>query len=133
MGHIEYAHDDCPGVGHDEDSGGAFEYPLEKHPGIHIAQVVFIGNELDQLQGHNDCQNGSGDRKDHDVGKGLDHGEYAAVPGLRGQADLTGDSLNLLIGSHSVPSSSTWEAAPLQKLALAFLRLLAWAAPGDEW
>ncbi len=100
---------------------------------IHIAQVVFTGNELDQLQGHNDCQNSSGDSKDHVVGKGLDHGKNAAVPGLRGQADLTGDSLNLLIGSYSVPSSSTWAASPLQKPALAFLRLLAWAAPGGEW
>ena len=32
--HVEYAHDDIPGVAHDQHSAGALEYPLEKHPGI---------------------------------------------------------------------------------------------------
>ena len=52
---------------------------LEKHPGVHIIEIVSVGDELNQLQGHNDCQNRSGEGEDHIIGKILNHVEDASL------------------------------------------------------
>lgn len=48
---------------------GGLEYPLEKHPGVHIMQVIFIGDELDQLQRHHKGQDQTGNRQDGRFGQ----------------------------------------------------------------
>ena len=103
LGGIEDAHDDGPGVGYDENRGGRFEHPFEKHPGIHIIEIVSVGDELNQLQGHDDCQNCSGEGENHIIGKVLNHVEDTAVPCLWSQSHLTGDFSNLLIGGIEHP------------------------------
>ena len=46
--HIEYAHDDVPSVGYDDNSTRRFEHPLEEHPCVHITvHIVFVCDHLD--------------------------------------------------------------------------------------
>ena len=95
--HVKHAHDDVPGVGHDKDGTGRFEYPFEKHPGIHVVEVIFFGDKLNQFQRHNECQNDTRDGKDDVFGQGADHAVYAGVPRLWRRAYLPGYLTDFLI------------------------------------
>ena len=97
LGHVEHAHDEVPGVGDEQNRGGGFEHPFEDHPGVHVMQVVAVGNHLDQLQRHHDSQDHASNRHHDGVGEVLDHTENAAVPPLRGLAHLYGYIRDLLI------------------------------------
>ena len=98
LGSIKDAHNNGPGVGNDENRGSTLEHPFEEHPGVNIIEVIAVCNELNQLQGHDDCQNRSGQGENHIIGKVLNHVEDTAVPRLGRQTNLTGDLADLLIG-----------------------------------
>ena len=114
LGHIEHTHDDIPGIGDDEDSSGALEHPFEKHPGIHVMQVVLLHNELDQLQGHHKSQDCPGNGDDDGLGKVLDHVKNAAVPSLGRLAHLYGDVRYLLVDRIEHPGKVAHDAAHQQ-------------------
>lgn len=66
--HIEYAHNDIPGVADNEYRTGRFEHPLEDEPGIDFSvHVVFVRNDLNQLHGHYDGEDHTGDGQDYVV------------------------------------------------------------------
>ena len=54
--HVKHAHYNIPCVCHDKNGAGSFENPLEEHPCVYIVEVVFLCNELNQLQRHHKCK-----------------------------------------------------------------------------
>ena len=66
-------------------------------PGIHIMQVVPVGNHLNQLQRHHDSQDHSSNRHHDGVGEVLDHAENTPVPALGGLAHLCRNVCDLLV------------------------------------
>ena len=68
---------------YDQDSGSGLERPLEEYPCVHVVEVIFVGNELDQLQRHHKGENCACDGDDHGFRQVLYHAENAAVPCLR--------------------------------------------------
>ena len=95
--YVEYAHDDIPGIGDDENGGSRLENPLEEHPCVEIVEVVFIGDELDQLQSCDESENQPGNRQDDVIRQGVNHVVDAAVPRLRRRTHLTGDLTDFLV------------------------------------
>ena len=47
LSRVEHAHDNRPGVGHDEDCARALEHPLEKDRRLDLVEVVAVGHYLD--------------------------------------------------------------------------------------
>ena len=85
-GRLTYVYDmpdNPPGTDHDQDSGSGLERPLEEYPCVHVVEVIFVGNELDQLQRHHKGENCACDGDDHGFRQVLYHAENAAVPCLR--------------------------------------------------
>lgn len=67
------------------------------HPGVHIMQVVSVGNHLNQLQRHHDGQDHASNRHHDGVGEALNHIENITVPALGGLAHLCRNVCNLLV------------------------------------
>ena len=91
LGNIEDAHDDIPGIGHDQHGTEGLEYPLEEHPGINVVQIIPFCHKLNQLITHNKGQDHTGNGYDHRFGQVLDHGKDATVPALRRLSHFTRD------------------------------------------
>lgn len=89
--HVKHAHDDVPGVRHDEHRGEGLEYPLEEDERIEIVHVVAVNQHLDQLQAHDEGEDDTGDGNHDILGQTSNHAEDAAVPRLRRSAHCTGD------------------------------------------
>ena len=83
MRRIEYAHDDVPSIGDDEHRTEGLEDPFEEHPGIHIVQIVFVDDHLNELVAHDECEDQPCNGDDDVLGQGLDHGKDALVPEQR--------------------------------------------------
>ena len=88
---VEHAHDDVPGVGYQQDSGGGLEYPAEQHPTVHVVHTVLFSDKLYQLIAHDKGEDGPGDGDDHRFRQTAEHIEHAAVPVLRRGSHIGGD------------------------------------------
>ena len=89
--HVKHAHDDVPGVRHDEHRGEGLEYPLEEDERIEIVHVVAVNQHLDQFQAHDEGEDDTGDGDDDRFREAADHVEDAAIPAGRRHAHLAGD------------------------------------------
>ena len=114
LGHIEYSHNDIPGVAHNEDGAGTLENPFEEHPGVHVIKIIPFGEHLNQLQCHHQCQDDSGDGKDNGRRKVSHHVEDTAVPCLGCQPYLGGDFPHLFIYTVEQPGEVADDAADEQ-------------------
>ena len=95
--HVEYAHDDVPCVGHDEDGTGRFENPTEENGCFDVVKIIFVGDDLNQLQRHDEREDQARDGH-HDVfGQGPDHVVNAGVPRLRRRSHLRGNLPDLTV------------------------------------
>ena len=101
--HVKHAHDDVPGVGHDEHRSKRFEHPLEEDERIEVVHVVAVDQHLDQLQAHDEGQDDAGDGNHDVLGQTSDHAEDAAVPCLRRSTDCTCDIRDLGIDAVKQP------------------------------
>ena len=95
--HIEYRHDDVPGIRDNQHRAEGLENPLEENPGIEVVEVVLLDDELDQLVAHDEGENNACDGDDHRLREVADHVEDAAVPGGGRHADLPGDLAHLCV------------------------------------
>ena len=111
LGQIKHTHDDVPGIGDDQDSAGGLEYPLEEHPGVHVIEVVALGEHLYQFQCHHNGEDDTGNGENDGVGKVSHHIEDTAVPRLGGQAHLGGDVRHLLVYTVKKPGEVAEDTA----------------------
>ena len=95
--HVEYGHDDIPGIRHDQDSAEGFEDPLPEYPGVEIVEIILFHDKLDQLIAHDKGEDDARDRHDDRLGQTADHIEDAAVPAGGRHAHLAGDLAHLRV------------------------------------
>lgn len=89
--HVEDAHDDVERVGDDHDGDERLEDPAKEHPGVHVVQIVFIDDHVDQLVAHDEREHHARDGDDDRFGERADHGEDAAIPSGRRRSHLRGN------------------------------------------
>ncbi len=91
LGDVKHPHDDVPGVGHKDDSGGGLEHPAKQYPTVHVVHIVPLRDQLYQLVAHDKGKDGPGDRDDHRFREVAEHIENAAVPALGRGPHVGGD------------------------------------------
>ena len=101
--HVKHAHDDVPGIRHDEHRSEGLEHPLEEDERVEIVHVVAVNQHLDQLQAHDEGQDDAGDGNHDVLGQTFDHAEDAAIPRLRRSAYCSGDIRHLGIDAVKQP------------------------------
>ena len=89
--YVEDAHDDVERVGDDHDGDERLEDPAKEHPGVHVVQVVFVDDHVDQLVAHDEREHHARDGDDDRLGERADHGEDAAIPSGRRRSHLRGN------------------------------------------
>lgn len=109
--HVEYRHDDVPGVGDDEHRAEGLENPLPEKPGVKIVEIILFHDELDQLIAHDEGEDDTGDGNDDRFREAADHVENAAVPAGRRHAHLAGDLAHLRIDLLKQPGEIVDDAA----------------------
>ena len=108
--HIEYAHDDVPGVRDDQHRSSGFERPFEEHPGVQIVKIVLFRDELDQLQRHHKGQDQTGDGNNDRLRQMLYHRKDVAIPRLGRSSHVPGDLTDALIGAVEHPGQVACDA-----------------------
>ena len=100
LGGIEHTHNDVPCIADNEDGKGRLENPAEEHGGVEVVHIVLFGNHLDKLMAHHKGKDSRCNGQHHRFGKTAKHIENAAVPCLRGGANVRSDFAHL--GVHVV-------------------------------
>ena len=101
--HIENSHDDVERVGDDQDGDERLEDPAKEHPCVHVVQVVFVDDHVDQLVAHDEREHHARDGDDDRFGQRLDHGEDAAVPSRRCRSYLRCNLSDLRLTVSNMP------------------------------
>ena len=114
--HIEYRHDDVPGIGDDEHRAEGLEDPLPEKPGVKIVEIILFHDELDQLIAHDEGEDDTGDRDNDRFGQAADHVEDTAVPARGRHAHLAGDLAHLRIHGVKGPGEVGDDAVDQQLL-----------------
>ena len=104
LGGIEHTHNDIPCVADNEDGKSRLENPAEEHGGVEVVHIVLLGNHLDKLVAHHKGKDGRRNGQHHRFGKAAQHIENAAVPRLRGRADIRSDFAHL--GVHVIEQAT---------------------------
>ena len=90
-------HDDGRGVADDPYGDPHLDEIPEKHPGIHIVEIVAVGDHGDKFIAQDRRDDHSCDGDHDSLGQALDHGEDPTVPFLWSLAYLCGDVPSLCV------------------------------------